>query len=170
MRAPIPVSLYKAQRGEGSHPRISAANTQGEVTSGGSHSRLCDGLSKSSRHSLVTYFPEGSDSATFAAKQDKGRGGSLGLGLLTRNEKEALMRSELRLSDLKKREYSSSRLMNVKIPAYVSDAIQKVADDLGASKTEVVIALLNEGLEVAVNSLKGLQLNKGKTAAKRASK
>ena len=81
------------------------------------------------------------------------------------------MRSELRLSDLKKREYSSSRLMNVKIPAYVSDAIQKVADDLGASKTEVVIALLNEGLEVAVNSLKGLQLSKsGKTAAKRAAK
>jgi hypothetical protein len=81
------------------------------------------------------------------------------------------MRSELRLSDLKKREYSSSRLMNVKIPAYVSDAIQKVADDLGASKTEVVIALLNEGLQVAASSLKGLQLNKGgKVTAKRNSK
>ena len=81
------------------------------------------------------------------------------------------MRSELRLSDLKKREYSSSRLMNVKIPAYVSDAIQKVADDLGASKTEVVIALLNEGLEVASKSLTGLQLNKGsRSSAKRASK
>lgn len=81
------------------------------------------------------------------------------------------MRSELRLSDLKKREYSSSRLMNVKIPAYVSDAIQKVATDLGASKTEVVIALLNEGLEVAVNSLKGLQLNKvPRAGAKRSSK
>ena len=65
------------------------------------------------------------------------------------------MRSELRLSDLKKRERSSSRLMNVKIPAYVSDAIQKVATDLGASKTEVVIALLNEGLEVASTALKG---------------
>ena len=65
------------------------------------------------------------------------------------------MRSELRLSDLKKRERSSSRLMNVKIPAYVSDAIQKVATDLGASKTEVVIALLNEGLEVASAALKG---------------
>jgi hypothetical protein len=78
------------------------------------------------------------------------------------------MRSELRLSDLKKREYSSSRLMNVKIPAYVSDAIQKVANDLGASKTEVVIALLNEGLEVAMKSLNGLQLNKaGRLAAKR---
>ncbi len=79
------------------------------------------------------------------------------------------MRSELRLSDLKKREYSTSRLMNVKIPAYVSDAIQKVADDLGASKTEVVIALLNEGLAVAMNSLKGLQINKsGRAGTKRA--
>jgi hypothetical protein len=53
--------------------------------------------------------------------------------------------------------------MNVKIPAYVSDAIQRVAKDLGASKTEVVIALLNEGLEVAALSLKGWQLRRGKT-------
>ncbi len=67
------------------------------------------------------------------------------------------MRGELRLSDLKKREYSTSRLMNVKIPAYVSDAIQKVAEDLGASKTEVVIALLNEGLEQAAKALKDFQ-------------
>lgn len=74
------------------------------------------------------------------------------------------MRSELRLSDLKKRERSSSRLMNVKIPAYVSDAIQKVATDLGASKTEVVIALLNEGLEVASAALKGALPLKGVAA------
>jgi hypothetical protein len=65
------------------------------------------------------------------------------------------MRAELRLSDLKKRERSSSRLMNVKIPAYVSDAIQRVATDLGASKTEVVTALLNEGLDIAGAALKG---------------
>ena len=65
------------------------------------------------------------------------------------------MRAELRLNDLKRRERSSSRLMNVKIPAYVSDAIQKVATDLGASKTEVVVALLNEGLDVAASALKG---------------
>lgn len=75
------------------------------------------------------------------------------------------MRSELRLSDLKKREYTSSRLMNVKIPAYVSDAIQKVADDLGASKTEVVIALLNEGLQVAVGAMKDWRPSKGSRAA-----
>jgi hypothetical protein len=75
------------------------------------------------------------------------------------------MRAELRLSDLKNRERSSSRLMNVKIPAYVSDAIQKVATDLGASKTEVVIALLNEGLDVAQNALKGW--NPAKVAGRR---
>ena len=65
------------------------------------------------------------------------------------------MRAQLRLADLKTRERSSSRLMNVKIPAYVSDAIQRVAEDLGASKTEVVIALLNQGLEAAAHTLKG---------------
>jgi len=70
------------------------------------------------------------------------------------------MRSELRLRDLKNRERTSSRLMNVKVPVYVSDAIQKVASDLGASKTEVVIALLNEGLAAASTALKGLQLAK----------
>ncbi len=77
------------------------------------------------------------------------------------------MRGELRLSDLKKRERTSSRLMNVKIPAYVSDAIQKVATDLGASKTEVVIALLNEGLDAASTALKGLRLAKAASANKR---
>jgi hypothetical protein len=92
------------------------------------------------------------------------------IGLLRRTERRRLMRSELRLSDLKKREYSTSRLMNVKIPAYVSDAIQKVANDLGASKTEVVIALLNEGLAVAMNSLKGLQIKPKAGASKRGSK
>ena len=70
------------------------------------------------------------------------------------------MRSQLRLNDLKNRERSSSRLMNVKIPAYVSDAIQKVATDLGASKTEVVIALLNEGLDAASTTLQGLNRSK----------
>jgi hypothetical protein len=45
--------------------------------------------------------------------------------------------------------------MNVKIPTHVSDQIQRVARDLGASKTEVIIALLNEGLEVSQEVLKG---------------
>ena len=65
------------------------------------------------------------------------------------------MRSDLRLSDLRKRERGASKLMNVKIPTHVSDAIQRVARALGASKTEVVIALLNEGLDVSAEALRG---------------
>ena len=64
------------------------------------------------------------------------------------------MSGDLRLKDLKQRERSSSRLMNVKIPAYVSDAIDRVARDLDASKTEVVVALLNEGLLASTMALK----------------
>ena len=64
------------------------------------------------------------------------------------------MRAELRIRDLKNRTYCGSRLMNVKIPTRVSDAIERVADDLDASKTEVVVALLNEGLRAAAGALK----------------
>jgi hypothetical protein len=63
------------------------------------------------------------------------------------------MRSDLRLVDLEKKP-SISKLMNVKVPVDVSDAIDRVAKDLGCSKTDVVIALLNEGLEAAKSSLK----------------
>ncbi|HVM96736.1 MAG TPA: hypothetical protein VMT89_10120 [Candidatus Acidoferrales bacterium] len=65
------------------------------------------------------------------------------------------LRSELRLKHLKNRERSTARLMNVKIPANVSDAIERVARDLDASKTDVVIALLNQGLSVASSALGG---------------
>jgi hypothetical protein len=65
------------------------------------------------------------------------------------------MRSDLRLTDLRRRDKGTSKLMNVKIPTHVSDAIQRVAKDLGASKTEVVIALLNEGLDQSSDALKG---------------
>jgi len=65
------------------------------------------------------------------------------------------MRSDLRLNDLRRRERGVSKLMNVKIPISVSDRIQKVAKELGASKTEVVIALLNEGLDVSDDELSG---------------
>jgi hypothetical protein len=63
------------------------------------------------------------------------------------------MRSELRLADLKNRERSSARLMNVKIPAHVNEAIERVARELAATKTDVVIALLNQGLTVASDTL-----------------
>ena len=58
-------------------------------------------------------------------------------------------RSELRLSDLKARRPVGDRLMNVKIPSQLADAIEKLASTLNVSKTEVVVALLNEGLAAA---------------------
>ena len=65
------------------------------------------------------------------------------------------MRSDLRLNDLRRRDRGASKLMNVKIPSHVSEAIHRVAKALGASKTEVVIALLNEGLDVSADALTG---------------
>ena len=54
------------------------------------------------------------------------------------------MRADLRLSDLERKKVPS-KLMNVKVPDNVSDGIDRVAEELGCSKTAVVIALLNEG-------------------------
>jgi hypothetical protein len=68
----------------------------------------------------------------------------------------------LRIADLKRRPVSSSRLMNVKIPAALGDAIDHLAQEFGTSKTEVVVALLNTGLDAAATKLKGLRLPKGR--------
>ena len=65
------------------------------------------------------------------------------------------MRVDLRLGDLRGRNAVTSKLMNVKIPAEVNQKIQRVAEALKASKTEVVIALLNEGLDVSQGLVKG---------------
>jgi hypothetical protein len=71
-------------------------------------------------------------------------------------------RSALRIADLKRRPVSSSRLMNVKIPARLGEAIDDLAQEFGTSKTEVVVALLNTGLDAAATKLKGLRLPKGR--------
>lgn len=63
----------------------------------------------------------------------------------------------LRLNDLltrRKRGGEQTKLMNVKVPANVLNRIDSVASNLGATKTEVVIAILNEGLESAEKELK----------------
>ena len=62
------------------------------------------------------------------------------------------MRADLRLSDLERRKVPS-KLMNVKVPDNVSAGIDRVAEELGCSKTAVVIALLNEGLDAATATL-----------------
>ncbi len=73
-------------------------------------------------------------------------------------------RAGLRIADLKQRPVRTSRLMNVKIPADLSDAIDHLAKEFGTSKTEVVVALLNTGLDAASVKLKGLRSAKSKPA------
>ncbi len=63
------------------------------------------------------------------------------------------MRSELRIADLKRCDPVPARLMNVKVPASIAGAIDRLAKDLRASKTDVVVALLNEGLEAATKKI-----------------
>ena len=56
-------------------------------------------------------------------------------------------RSSLRLAELKARQPDARRtLLNVKMPAHLIDAIDGLAEHLGANKTETVLMLLNEGL------------------------
>jgi hypothetical protein len=64
----------------------------------------------------------------------------------------------LRLDDLvtrEKRGQEDTTLMNVKVPSALLDRIAAVATKLRTSKTEVVIAILNEGLEITDSELKG---------------
>jgi len=64
----------------------------------------------------------------------------------------------MRLDDLVTRGKSGkeeTKLMNVKVPSHVLSRIDRVASTLGATKTEVVIAILNEGLQTAESELKG---------------
>lgn len=65
------------------------------------------------------------------------------------------MRSDLRIADLRRRDSATNRLMNVRIPVHLSDAIDRVVRVLGVAKTDVVIALLNEGLDRSVEVLRG---------------
>jgi hypothetical protein len=58
-------------------------------------------------------------------------------------------RQKLRLADLKSRTPAGTRLMNVKVPVDTLTAIDRLAKQLSASKTDVVVALLNEALAIA---------------------
>ncbi len=70
-------------------------------------------------------------------------------------------RGQLRIADLKQRQPGNTRLMNVKVPTPMSDAITALAKNLGTSKTEIVLALLNAGLERA-GKLRGKSGRRGK--------
>lgn len=85
-------------------------------------------------------------------------------------EKGLHVRSDLRLADLKRRQRSRARLMNVKVPAEVGQAVEAVARQLGATKTEVVIALLNHGLDAATKALAERRARAADTPAPEATK
>jgi hypothetical protein len=61
----------------------------------------------------------------------------------------AIERGKLRLSDLKTRTPTATRLMNVKLPVDIVTAVDRLSKQLNASKTDVVVALLNEALAIA---------------------
>jgi hypothetical protein len=66
--------------------------------------------------------------------------------------------AKLGLSDLVSRgktRLQADRLLNVKVPTLLLDRISALARTLRAKKTDVVIAILNEGLETADSELKG---------------
>lgn len=48
--------------------------------------------------------------------------------------------------------------MNVKVPVEIFDGVSAIAKQLGTSKTDVVVALLNEGLKLAAR--KGVKRRK----------
>ena len=58
------------------------------------------------------------------------------------------MKRDLKLSDLKERsEITPMKLLSVRVPIDLINRIDHVVDLLNAGKGEVVVALLNEGLE-----------------------
>ena len=64
----------------------------------------------------------------------------------------------LRLDDLVTRGKTgreATKLMNVKVPTSLLERITAVAEKMRVKKTEVVIAILNEGLDTADSELKG---------------
>lgn len=77
------------------------------------------------------------------------------------------MRSELRIADLKRRKRGAGRLMNVKVPAEIGAAVERVAKALDVTKTDAVVALLNHGLDVASRSLGGWRPPEGVTLSTR---
>lgn len=65
---------------------------------------------------------------------------------------------DLRLDELlqrRRRKPEPVKLLNIKAPASVFERIDRITKMLPASKSEVVVALLNEGLEVAERELQG---------------
>ena len=60
----------------------------------------------------------------------------------------SLLPKNLRLSDLARRGRDHSlELLSVRLPVQLLDRVDDLVDRIGSGKAEVVVALLNEGLE-----------------------
>jgi hypothetical protein len=59
------------------------------------------------------------------------------------------MQSQLRVANLKRVTKSTSKVINIRVPGRIFEAIDALTKRLGATKTDVIAALLNEGLDVA---------------------
>ena len=55
-------------------------------------------------------------------------------------------RSNLRIADLKARKPTTTRLINVKIPGHIMEAINRMAQKLNTTKSAVTVALLEAGV------------------------
>jgi metal-responsive CopG/Arc/MetJ family transcriptional regulator len=59
-----------------------------------------------------------------------------------------MMSKNLRLSDLARRGRGNGlELLSVRLPVQLLDRVDELVDRIGGGKAEVVVALLNEGLE-----------------------
>jgi hypothetical protein len=69
-------------------------------------------------------------------------------------------RTDIRFDDLLQRGRqgrAASRLMNVKVPLSLLQRIGEITRKLDVTKTELVMAVLNEGLDKAEENLKGFK-------------
>ena len=66
-------------------------------------------------------------------------------------------RSRSGVTGRKQRTPTASRAMNFRVPMVVADAIDQLVDELDASKTNVIIALLNAGLDITAKRVPSLR-------------
>ena len=69
------------------------------------------------------------------------------------------MPTQRRIAKLRRATTVPSTMINVKVPTHITGAVDQLARRLGVSKTEVVVALLTQGLGTATKRL-GKQLRK----------
>jgi hypothetical protein len=67
-------------------------------------------------------------------------------------------RPHWRVAGLMQRASHIPRVMNIRIPAAVANAVEQLASDLNATKTDVIVALLKAGLRITETKLRGFRI------------